>query len=82
MVPLAGTEFVSTADEGRFQINVTTRQRLAVIPGIEIGIIQEAFGGGASPIQLSVLGDDQAVLKKTAAALIAGMHCIEIPQSA
>ncbi|UXN58455.1 efflux RND transporter permease subunit [Phyllobacterium zundukense] len=143
MVPLVGTEFFSTADEGRFQINVTTpasssldytrakvgqvesalrkfpevastystintgsnmgkhkaavivslvpqeerkrtpvmladpiRQRLAVIPGIAIGIIQEALGGGASPIQLSVLGDDQTVLKKTAAALTAGMRRI------
>lgn len=133
MVPLVGTEFVPNADEGRFQINVTTpvdssldytatkvrqvenalrefpeiatiystintgnsvgkhraavlvrlvpidqrkrtpvmlanpiRERLSVIPGVEIAIVQEGLGGGDSPIQLSVLGDDRTVLEKIA----------------
>lgn len=141
MVPLVGVEFIATADEGRFQINVTApanssldytsskvgqvetalrefpevasiyssintgssigkhkaslvislvpqeerkrtpvtladpiRQRLAAIPGIEIAIIQEEMGGGASPIQLSILGDDQTVLEKIAVDLTAGMR--------
>ncbi|CDN51627.1 efflux RND transporter permease subunit [Neorhizobium galegae] len=141
MVPLVGVEFVPNADEGRFQINVTTpagssldytrakvgqienalhefpevasvystintgstmgkhkaailvslvpleqrkrtpaaiagpiRERLSVIPGIKIAIIQEGLGGGASPIQLSILGDDQRVLEKIAADLITGMR--------
>jgi HAE1 family hydrophobic/amphiphilic exporter-1 len=141
MVPLVGVEFVPNADEGRFQINVTTpegsslhytrtkvgqiekalhefpevasiystintgsamgkhkaallvslvppeqrkrtpatiagpvRERLSVIPGIKIAVIQEGLGGGASPIQLSVLGDDQRVLEKIAADLTTGMR--------
>ncbi|RVP14369.1 hypothetical protein CN085_14675 [Sinorhizobium meliloti] len=52
------------------------RRRLSVIPGIEIAIIQEGLAGGASPIQISVLGDDRAVLDKAAADLIAGMRSI------
>ncbi len=141
MVPLVGVEFVPNADEGRFQINVTTpagssldytrtkvgqiekalhefpevasiystvntgstmgkhkaailvslvpleqrkrtpatiagpiRERLSVIPGTKIAIIQEGLGGDASPIQLSVLGGDQRVLEKIAADLTTGMR--------
>lgn len=141
MVPLVGTEFVPNADEGRFQINVTTpvgssldytatkvrqvenalrefpevatiystintgnsvgkhraavlvrlmpidqrkrtpvmlanpiRERLSVIPGVEIAIVQEGLGGGDSPIQLSVLGDDRTVLEKIAADLAGDMR--------
>lgn len=143
MVPLVGTEFVPNADEGRFQINVTTpvgssldytamkvrqveaalrdfrevsavysavntgsavgkhraavlvrlvpnderqrtpvmlanpiRERLSAIPGIEIAIVQEGLGGGDSPIQLSVLGDDRIVLEKIAGELVADMRRI------
>ena len=143
MVPLVGTEFVPTADEGRFQINVTTpvgssldytaakvrqvetalrefpdvsaiystvntgnsvgkhraavlvrlvpieertrtpailadpiRQRLAVIPGIEIAIVQEGLGGGDSPIRLSVLGDDRTVIERIAGDLSRDMQGI------
>jgi HAE1 family hydrophobic/amphiphilic exporter-1 len=50
------------------------RRRLSVIPGIKIAIIQEGLGGGASPIQLSVLGDDQTVLQQAAAMLVSAMH--------
>jgi HAE1 family hydrophobic/amphiphilic exporter-1 len=52
------------------------RQRLAVIPGIEIAVVQEGLGGGDSPIQLSILGDDRAVLEKIAAELVADMRRI------
>lgn len=143
MVPLVGTEFVPNADEGRFQINVTTpvgssldytatkvrqvenalrefpevatiystintgnsvgkhraavlvrlvpidqrkrtpvmladpiRERLSVIPGVEIAIVQEGLGGGDSPIQLSVLGDDRTVLEKIAFDLAGDMRKI------
>lgn len=143
MIPLVGVEFVANADEGRFQINVTTpagssldyttakiaqveaalrefpeiastystintdgnpgkhkasltvdlvprperertplalaspiRERLSVIPGIRIAIIQEGLGGGGSPIQLSVLGDDLAILENISVNLIAQMHQI------
>ncbi|MFG1342476.1 efflux RND transporter permease subunit [Xanthobacter autotrophicus] len=143
MVPLVGTEFVPDADEGRFQINVTTpvgasldytalkvqqvenalrkfpevsaiystvntgnavgkhratvlvrlvphgerartpvmladpiRERLSVIAGIEIAIVQEGLGGGNSPLRLSVRGDDRAVLEKIAAELAADMRRI------
>lgn len=143
MVPFVGVEFVSTSDEGQFQINIAApagssldyttaklrqveaalrefpevastystintggnpgkhnatlllsfvpqqerqrtpvmlanpiRKRLSVIPGINIAIIQAGLGGGASPIQLSLLGDDRAVLEKAAAELITDMHRI------
>ncbi len=52
------------------------RQRLSIIPGIDIAIIQEALGGGASPILLSVLGDDRATVEKVSANLIGGMRRI------
>lgn len=42
------------------------RDRLSVIPGIDIAIVQEGLGGGTSPIQLSVLGDDRNVLERIA----------------
>jgi HAE1 family hydrophobic/amphiphilic exporter-1 len=143
MVPLVGTEFVPTSDEGRFQINVTApvgssldytstkvrqvenalrefpevetiystintgsttgkhraavlvrlvpldqrkrtpvvlsnpiRARLSVIPGIEIAIVQEGLGGGDSPIQLSVLGDDRTIIEKIASDLANDMRRI------
>lgn len=143
MVPLVGTEFVPNADEGRFQINVTTpvgssldytavkvqqvenalrefpevsavystvntgnaigkhkaavlvrlvpheerertpvmladpiRERLSVIPGIEIAIVQEGLGGGDSPIQISVLGEDREVLERIAVDLSDDMRQI------
>ncbi|UXS05505.1 efflux RND transporter permease subunit [Agrobacterium tumefaciens] len=52
------------------------RERLSVIPGIEIAIVQEGFGGGDSPIQLSVLGDDRAVIEKIASDLADDMRRI------
>jgi HAE1 family hydrophobic/amphiphilic exporter-1 len=52
------------------------RQRLAMIAGIKIAFIQAGLGGGASPIQLSVLGDDRIVLEKAAKDLIASMRHI------
>ncbi|NKN38972.1 efflux RND transporter permease subunit [Agrobacterium sp. a22-2] len=52
------------------------RQRLSQIPGIKIAFIQSGLGGGASPIQLSLLGDDRAVLEKAAAELISDMRQI------
>jgi HAE1 family hydrophobic/amphiphilic exporter-1 len=143
MVPLVGAEFVPSADEGRFQINVTApagssldytatkvrqvenalrefpeietiystintggtvgkrraavlvrlvpleqrertplmlanpiRERLSAIPGIEIAIVQEGLGGGDSPIQLSVLGEDRTVIEKIASDLADDMRRI------
>lgn len=52
------------------------RERLSVIPGIEIAIVQEGLGGGDSPIQLSVLGEDRSVLERIAAELTDGMRRI------
>lgn len=52
------------------------RKRLSLIPGIQISITQGGLGGGASPIQLSVLGDDLAVLEKIGADLVARMRRI------
>lgn len=52
------------------------RQRLSVIPGIEIAIVQQGLGGGDSPIRLSVLGDDQAELERIAAGLMERMRGI------
>lgn len=52
------------------------RERLSVIPGIEIAIVQEGLGGGDSPIQLSVLGDYRAIIEKIASDLASDMRRI------
>jgi HAE1 family hydrophobic/amphiphilic exporter-1 len=52
------------------------RQRLSAIPGIEIAIVQEGLGGGQSPIQLSVLGDDRSVLEEISNDLAEKMRAI------
>ncbi len=49
------------------------RKRLSAIPGIEVTILQNGLGGGESPVQLSILGDDRAVLEKIAAGLVEDM---------
>ncbi|POO51780.1 efflux RND transporter permease subunit [Agrobacterium rosae] len=50
------------------------RQRLAVIPGIEVAIIQDGLGGGKSPVQISVVGDDKATLDEIATGVIGDMR--------
>ena len=52
------------------------RERLSTIPGIDIAIVQEGLGGGQSPIQLSVLGDDRSVLEEVAGDLAQRMRAI------
>lgn len=52
------------------------RKRLSAIPGIEVTILQNGLGGGESPVQLSILGDDRAVLEKIAAGLVEDMKKI------
>ncbi|UXT98803.1 efflux RND transporter permease subunit [Agrobacterium tumefaciens] len=52
------------------------RKRLSAIPGIEVTILQNGLGGGESPVQLSILGDDRAVLEKIAAGLVEDMKRI------
>ncbi|WCK03894.1 efflux RND transporter permease subunit [Agrobacterium tumefaciens] len=52
------------------------RKRLSAIPGIETTILQDGLGGGESPVQLSILGDDRAVLEKIAAGLMEDMKKI------
>lgn len=50
------------------------RDRLAAIAGIDIAIVQEGLGGGQSPIQISVLGDDRAELERIAVRLATEMR--------
>ncbi|NSZ60884.1 efflux RND transporter permease subunit [Agrobacterium tumefaciens] len=52
------------------------RKRLSAIPGIEVTILQNGLGGGESPVQLRILGDDRAVLEKIAASLVEDMKKI------
>ncbi|NUL19030.1 efflux RND transporter permease subunit [Agrobacterium tumefaciens] len=52
------------------------RKRLSAIPGIKVTILQNGLGGGESPVQLSILGDDRAVLEKIAAGLVEDMKRI------
>ena len=63
---------------GRTPLMLTNpiRERLSAIPGIEIAIVQEGLGGGDSPIQLSVLGDDRAIIEKIASVLADDMRRI------
>ncbi|WEX12166.1 efflux RND transporter permease subunit [Chelativorans sp. AA-79] len=52
------------------------RERLSAIAGIDIAVVQEGLGGGQSPIQISVMGDDRAVLERIAKELAAEMRQI------
>ena len=52
------------------------RKRLSAIPGIDVAIQQNGLGGGESPVQLSILGDDRAILEKIAAGLVEDMKKI------
>jgi HAE1 family hydrophobic/amphiphilic exporter-1 len=52
------------------------RNRLSAIPGIEVTILQNGLGGGESPVQLSILGDDRAILEKIATGLMEDMKKI------
>jgi HAE1 family hydrophobic/amphiphilic exporter-1 len=52
------------------------RHRLSIIPGIKIAVIQEGLGGGESPIQLSILGDDQKILERLSGELVVNMRRI------
>lgn len=52
------------------------RKRLSAIPGIDVTIQQNGLGGGESPVQLSILGDDRAILEKIAAGLVEDMKKI------
>ncbi|MQB12042.1 AcrB/AcrD/AcrF family protein [Agrobacterium sp. ICMP 6402] len=52
------------------------RKRLSAIPGIEVAILQDGLGGGESPVQLSILGDDRAILEKIATGLVEDMKKI------
>lgn len=143
MVPFVGSEFVSAADTGRMQVNVTTpvgssldytaaklgqveralrefpevstvystvntgrstgknkatmlvelvplearsrstsdlslpiRDRLSRIAGVDATVVQEGFGGGDSPVQVSVMGDDQSVIDRIARDLADAMRAI------
>ncbi len=52
------------------------RKRLSAISGIEVAILQNGLGGGESPVQLSILGDDRAILEKIADGLMEDMKKI------
>ncbi|KJF72015.1 efflux RND transporter permease subunit [Agrobacterium arsenijevicii] len=52
------------------------RKRLSAISGIEVAILQTGLGGGESPVQLSILGDDRAILEKIATGLMEDMKKI------
>lgn len=49
------------------------RQRLSAMPGIEVVIVQEGLGGGESPIQINLLGDDRQKLAELAEELMTDM---------
>ncbi|WP_113156437.1 efflux RND transporter permease subunit [Nitratireductor sp. OM-1] len=52
------------------------RARMSSIPGVRIAVIQAGIGGGASPIQFSVLGEEQAVIERIASDIVAQMQTI------
>lgn len=52
------------------------RKRLSAIPGVEIAILQNGLGGGESPVQIGILGDDRSVLEKIANGLMEDMKKI------
>lgn len=69
-------ELVPHAERQRTPVTLAqpVRERLSAIAGIDIAVVQEGLGGGQSPIQISVLGDDRAVLERIATELAAEMR--------
>jgi len=52
------------------------RERLASIGGVEATIGGQGFGGGSSPLQVSIIGDERAVLDRIAAKVAETMRAI------
>ena len=50
------------------------RERLSRIAGLDIAIVQEGLGGGQSPIQINILGDDRVVIERLAKDFAAKMR--------
>ena len=73
---LAGLVPLSAREQTPLSLAEPVRKRLSAIPGIEINILQNGLGGGESPVQLSILGDDRAVLEKIANGLVEDMKKI------
>lgn len=69
-------ELVPHADRMRSPIMLSQpmRLRLRSIAGIDAAIVQEGLGGGERPIQVSVLGDNKAVLDRIASELAADIR--------
>ncbi|CAH0223648.1 Multidrug resistance protein MdtB [Agrobacterium fabrum] len=70
---LVGLVPLSAREQTPLSLAEPVRKRLSAIPGIEINILQNGLGGGESPVQLSILGDDRAVLEKVANGLVEDM---------
>ncbi len=73
---LVGLAPLDTRSRTPLSLAEPVRKRLSAIPGIEVTILQNGLGGGESPVQLSILGDDRAVLEKIAAGLVEDMKKI------
>ncbi|WER18161.1 efflux RND transporter permease subunit [Agrobacterium fabrum] len=73
---LVGLVPLSAREQTPLSLAEPVRKRLSAIPGIEINILQNGLGGGESPVQLSILGDDRAVLEKIANGLVEDMKKI------
>lgn len=73
---LVGLVPLDTRSRTPLSLAEPVRKRLSAIPGIEVTILQNGLGGGESPVQLSILGDDRAVLEKIAASLVEDMKKI------
>ncbi|MGC4393181.1 efflux RND transporter permease subunit [Agrobacterium sp. M50-1] len=73
---LVGLVPLDTRSRTPLSLAEPVRKRLSAIPGIEVTILQNGLGGGESPVQLSILGDDRAVLEKIAAGLVEDMKKI------
>ncbi len=73
---LVGLVPLSARTQTPISLAEPVRKRLSAIPGIEINILQNGLGGGESPVQLSILGDDRTVLEKIASGLVEDMKKI------
>lgn len=67
----------SERSKSTFDIEGPLRQRLMLIPGIESSVTQEGVGGRGKTLQISLLGDDGAILEKIASDMMDKMAKID-----
>lgn len=61
-------------DRSQDEMTIPFRERLDRIPGIKISVKQEGVGGRDKPLEVSLMGDDPAILAKLADEIISDLN--------